>query len=130
MLLKISKKLKEIAYKVNQKALYFELEYYIKHKETHYVYTSKLPRGMGKSHVLVMLSHKYKIPIAVHSWMTQDHLNRISDDLYHCTANVIVVKPNTRGKRFDALLTEEGLTHEDFQCLIPCANYLVGYYNV
>jgi len=130
MLLKISKFLNNIAFKIRQKALYFELKYYIKQNSTYIKPISYYTRGIGKTHTLIQLAKKYKCPIAVPNQRMAKYIKGECKYKKIKSPELIICDNSMRGKRLELVLCEEGINNEYInQILKPISNCVVGYYN-
>lgn len=131
MLLKISKFLETLSFKLRQKALYLELKHYIVATDESYMKkVYDFNRGIGKTYTLVQLSHELDVPIAVPYKSTEKHIQTISKKLYGEPVEIVVANQWTRGKRYHTVLCEEGLSQVQLREIIrPMCKQMVGYIN-
>jgi hypothetical protein len=128
MLLKLSKFLKNIAFRCKQKSLYYELLYYIKHKKTFLKNIKYYDRGIGKTYSLVKLAHKFKCPIAIHNSISENYIQSMSIRHFGKRVETVLVnRPERITRRFEMLLAEEGLNYDCINELIKRCDILVGY---
>lgn len=132
MLLKFSKFLNNIAFKIRQKALYFELKYYIKIGSTYIKPIYYHTRGIGKTFTLIQLAKKYRCPIAIPNYSMGEYIK--SECKHRNIKNIELIVCNNsdsmRGKRLKLILCEEGICQEYInEILKPMSNCVVGFYN-
>lgn len=124
MLLKLSELLYSLSFKLRQKALYFELKYYIVTQRSYLKAVYSWDRALGKSCTLIKLAQKYKCPIAVPSNKAKNYLQGLSK----VPVEIVVIKDSSKGKRFDLILCEEGFDEKIINNILkPIAKVLVGY---
>ena len=128
MLLKISKFLEKLSFKLRSTALYFELKHYIKNGKNYikpvYIYT----RGIGKTYNLLKLAHKYKCPIIVSTKGMEKYIMRLNRDHFKSPVEIIVASNNCRGKRLGLALIEEGIDNRLIREVIkPMCKQIIGY---
>jgi len=128
MLLKLSKFLEKLSFKLKQKALYYELLYYIKKGKDYfkpvYIYT----RGIGKTYTLLQLAHKYKCPIVVKYEKSRDYLQHMSMRHFNKAVEVIIAKELRPGKtKLDLVLCEEGIDRRILSDVQYICKQAVGY---
>jgi len=131
MLLKLSKLLEILAFKLRQKSLYFELKHYLKSNQSYFKRIHYYERGMGKTYSLIKLAKKFKCPIAVKTESSVNYIRRMCRDLHIKDIQIIPCNNSFRGRKFDKILCEEDID-EDFinEVLKPACKCLVGYMNI
>ncbi len=128
MYLKLSKWLEKIAFKIKQKALYFELKHYIKKKISYLKPIHETDRRIAKTYTLLQLAHKYKCPIVVPNQICSNYIKDMSRKVFKKDVEIIIPNPRQKGKRFNILLIEEGIPKEKIsKILTPMTDVLVGY---
>lgn len=126
MLLKLSKFFSMLALKCNQKSLYFELEHYIKNKQSYLKPISAWMRGIGKTYTLVKLARKYKCPIVVGRSALKLYVLGLAGKK---PIQVFAVNEDLRGyPKYDLVLCDEIMDDETLEKVVkPMANIVVGY---
>lgn len=129
MLLKFSKWLEIIAFKLKQKSIYFELKHHIKIGNPFYLmHTHYWTRGIGKSYTLLQLAHKYKCPIVVGTDRMGKNLRLLNRKCFKKDIQYIVANNHMMGKRFDLLLCEEGVDRNLLgEVIRPMCKQLIGF---
>jgi len=140
--MKLYQKLEYLSYRFKYEATYLEMKYHLKNvmkgKESTFIKKiNHYDRNIGKSCALARLSVKYNIPIAVptNSWAnlyTRDIPRYIPKYFKRKLPQTIVVNENSRGKRFNFILIEEGISEKAIDYIImPMVNKgFVGYKNM
>lgn len=130
MYLKISKLLEILSFKLKQKALYFELKHYINSGENYLKTIYSYNRGIGKSHTLLQLAHKYKCPIIVANKVSKDYLDSLNKYHFKTPVNVIIANLESRcsGLKYNLALCQEGLDDRLISNIIkPMCEQIVGF---
>lgn len=86
--MKFYERLEHWAFLLRSKALYFELKYYVKKKQTHIKRLHLNNRGIGKTYNLMKISGKYKIPVVEPTFKMAEQASINFKDL-----NPIVITP-------------------------------------
>jgi hypothetical protein len=128
MLLKISKFLEKLSFKLRQKALYFELKHFILKGKSHIKPVYNYTRGIGKTYTLIQLAHKYDCPILVSNDRSSRYLQDMNRKMFKSPIKTYVCNEWSRGIRFNLVLVEEGI---DFRTLrniiIPSCKQVIGF---
>lgn len=128
MLLKLSDFLYMIAFKIKQKAIYFELKWYVKNKISYLKRIHYWERGMGKTHTLLQLAHKYNCPIVVKNSSSENNLQSLSRKYFNNPVKTIICNQSLKGKKFELILCEEGIDLDfDYEVLNSISKCVVGY---
>ncbi len=131
MNLKISNLLNKVAFKLRQKALYFELKHYIVCKKSYLKHIHSYERSIGKTYSLIQLAHKYNCPIVVKFKSQGDLIKKMSRDLFKKDIEVMCANDDIRGRKFELVLCEEGLDVNFVnEVLRPMSECVVGYVEV
>lgn len=131
MYLKLSKWIENIAFKLRQKALYFELKYYIKNKQTYLKPVHYYMRGIGKTFTLIQLAKKYKCPIATPTSISGDYIKRICKKYNIKSIEIIPCSHELRGKRYEKILCDEGIKRNFLnEVLMPMCKQIIGFVNI
>lgn len=131
MLLKVSKWCEILAFKFRQKSLYFELKYYIKNNQSYFRKIRYWERGMGKTHTIVKLAHKFKYPIAVTNERMAMYIKDKCRELKIKDIDIIVCDNSIIGKKYTTILFEEGIDIDYInEVLRPMCKCLIGYINL
>ena len=86
--MKFYERLEHWAFLLRSKALYFELKYYVKKKQTHIKRLHLNNRRIGKTYNLMKISGKYKIPVVEPTFKMAEQTSIIFKDL-----NPIIITP-------------------------------------
>jgi len=130
MLLKFSEFLENIAFKIRQKALYFELKYYIKNKKTYLKDINRYTRGIGKTYTLIQLAKKNKCPIVVPNHIMADYIKGECKHRNIKNIELIICNNSMRGRKLKLVLCEEGIDYKYInEVLKPTSSCVVGFYN-
>jgi hypothetical protein len=130
MLLKFSKFLENLAFKIRQRALYFELKYYIKIGSTYIKPVNYYTRGIGKTFTLIQLAKKFKCPIAVPNHGTAKYIKGVCKEHKIKNIETFVCNDSMRGRRLELVLCEEGINYEYInEVLKPMSDCVIGFYN-
>lgn len=140
--MKLYEKLKYFSYRFRYEATYLEMKYHLKRvlkgkKNNYFKKISRYDRNIGKSCALARLSVKYDIPVAVPTKMwtdlyTKDIPRYIPKYFKKKLPQTIVANENLKGKRYDLILIEEGISEKALNYIIrPMVKKgLVGYKNI
>lgn len=138
---KITTKIKSLKCLTRYEITYLEMKHRLKQilkgkKKNSYKIIDNSDRNIGKSVALARLSVKYNIPIVVpyHSWeyrFKYDIPKYVPKHFEDKRPKVITINENSRGRKFDVLLIEEGLTNKQFYIANElCNGKMVGYINI
>lgn len=128
MYLKISKFLENLAFKIRQKALYFELKHYIKSGEDYLKPVFYCTRSIGKTYTLIQLAYKFKCPIIVSTMSMGKYIERLAKEMHKKVEVFGCNGYSLHGKRFKLALCEEGIDNISMQEIIrPMCKQIVGY---
>ena len=133
MLLKISKLLYDIAFKIRSKSLYLELKYFINKKQSYLKDINYYDRGIGKSYNLIKLAVKYKCPIFISNHKMESYIKSLAYKIlnrkkYNKLKTIVINNYGARGRRYKLGLAEEGFKESDINGIIkPMVTTLVGY---
>lgn len=129
MYLKISKFLENLAFKLRQKSLYYELKNYII-KDKNYikpVYEFR-DRCIGKTYTLIQLAYKYKCPIITPTIQMAKYIEKIAAKMNKPVEVFGCSTCRLRGKTYNLVLCEEGIDDSIIDELIrPMCKQIVGY---
>lgn len=140
--MKLYRKLECLAYRFRYEATYLEMKYYLKQvikgkKKEYFKMICHEDRNIGKSCALARLSVKYNIPIVVSTHMWSNlyiHVvpRYIPKYFKKMSPQIIIANEKSRGKRFDLLLIEEGISKEVIDNIIKpmVKKGVVGYKNI
>ena len=116
------------------------MKYYLKQvlkgkSDTYLKRIGHYDRNIGKSAALARLSAKYNIPVVVptQSWKSvieKDIPRSLPRYFKRRRPTTIVANENFKGKRYDVLLTEDGLNVDCWDRVSPMAKFFIGYRNV
>lgn len=128
LLLKISRKLKELAFKLNSLSIYLELKYFIKHNESYIFPIHRHYRAVGKTYNLIKLSIKLNVPIFVSSHSAECYIKQMAKKKFNKNVSVFVFYDEImRGKRFDKILIDEGFTYKQLCKIKESCGCVVGF---
>lgn len=138
--MKLYARLEYLSYWCRYQATYYEMKYYLKQvlkgkSDTYLKRIGHYDRNIGKSAALARLSAKYNIPVVVptQSWKSvieKDIPRSLPRYFKRERPTTIVANENFKGKRYDVLLTEEGLNVDCWDRVSPMAKFFIGYRNV
>lgn len=138
--MKLHRRLEYLSYWCRCQATYYEMKYYLKQvlkgkSDTYLKRIGHYDRNIGKSAALARLSAKYNIPVVVptQSWKSvieKDIPRSLPRYFKRRRPTTIVANENFKGKRYDVLLTEEGLNVDCWDRVSPMAKFFIGYRNV
>ena len=138
--MKLYTSLEYLSYWCRYQATYYEMKYYLKQvlkgkSDTYLKRIGHYDRNIGKSAALARLSAKYNIPVVVptQSWKSvieKDIPRSLPRYFKRRRPTTIVANENFKGKRYDVLLTEEGLNVDCWDRVSPMAKFFIGYRNV
>lgn len=131
MYLKLSKMLEQLAFKLRQKSLYYELKHYIKIKENYIKKMHPWQRGIGKTYTLIQLADKYHCPIIVPLEMNKKYILSKAKNM---RKSIKVYKLNAinyssyRSLRSDIVLIDEGVDNDLIEYyLVPTCKQIIGF---
>ena len=137
--IKLYKRFEYLSYWFRYQSTYLEMKYHLKQilkgkNESYIKPIYHYDRNIGKSVALARLSAKYNIPVVVptQSWkkvIERDIPNRLPKYFKRKRPTTIVANENFKGKRYEILLVEEGLSNDCWTRISPMARYFVGYKN-
>ena len=128
MLLKLSKFLDKLSFKLKRLSLYYELVHHIKTGKDYFKPVYRYTRGIGKTYTLLQLAHKYKCPIVVQREQTKDYLYHMSMKNFNKPVKVITANEIRPGKtKVDLVLLEEGIERRILSDVQYICKQAVGY---
>lgn len=128
MFLKLSKFLEKLAFKLRQRALYFEFKHYIENDESYIKNTHYFERCIGKTYTLIQLAYRYRSPIIVSTECMGRYIERLSQEINR-PVEVIPChdERRIRGSRFRLVLLEEGVKEEIVEYLKSHTKQIIGF---
>jgi hypothetical protein len=118
MLLKISKFLEKLSFKLRSTALYFELKHYIKSGKSYLKPVYIYQRGIGKTYNLLKLAHKYDCPILVSNDRSSRYLQDMNRKMFKTPIKTYICNERSGWIRFDLVLIEEGIDYKAIKELV------------
>ncbi len=127
--IKLYKKFEYLSYWFRYQTTYLEMKYHLKQilkgkNESYIKPIYHYDRNIGKSAALARLSAKYNIPIVVptQSWkkvIERNIPNRLPKYFKRKCPTTVVANENSKGKRYEILLVEEGLGNDCWTRISP-----------